>query len=177
MQNFNVVIFLAASAICCTAALTDLQQRRIPNLLVLAVIAIALMRMVVDPNKHDAFDDIQWAGLVVVCAILLWRLKWLGGGDVKLLFAGALLVGSSALIDYLLLTILLGGVLGILAFGDMWLERNYGWSTGLAFPRSNMSMRQADAPIPRKATVPYGIAIAFGCVFTLLAHTPFPVWH
>jgi prepilin peptidase CpaA len=163
MGTANLLVLFGALVLCCFAAITDLQQRRIPNLLVLAVVALA--------NAALMLDDIKWAGLVLIGGLIFWRLHWLGGGDVKLIFAGALLVGASALTDYLVLTILLGGLLGILAFGDMWLEKNYGWSAGLAFPRADMTVRATDVPVPRKATVPYGIAVSLSCVLTLLIHS------
>jgi prepilin peptidase CpaA len=177
MSTLDLVILFAASVIFCLAAITDLQQRRIPNLLVLAVVALGLVRIDLHFDIAGAFDDIKWAGLVLIGSLLFWRLHWLGGGDVKLIFAGALLVGASALTDYLVLTILLGGALGVLAFADMWLEKNYGWSTGLAFPRADMAVRVAGTPLPRKASVPYGIAVSFSGVATLLLHTSIPTWH
>jgi prepilin peptidase CpaA len=177
MGILNLFILFGALVLCCFAAITDLQQRRIPNLLVLAVIALAFIRMDMQFDSALMLGDIKWAALVLVGGLILWRLHWLGGGDVKFIFAGALLVGASALTDYLVLTILLGGLLGILAFGDMWLEKHYGWSTGLAFPRADMAVRTPDAPLPRKASVPYGIAVSLSCVVTLLIHSTVSGWH
>ena len=171
MGFLDLFVLFGALVLCCFAAITDLQQRRIPNLLVLAVVALAFIRMDIDPDGALILDDIKWAGLVLCGGLIFWRLHWLGGGDVKLIFAGALLVGASALTDYLVLTVLLGGFLGILAFGDMWLERTYGWSAGFAFPRADMALRAIDAPLPRKASVPYGIAVSLSCVLTLLMHS------
>jgi prepilin peptidase CpaA len=177
MGILNLFILFGALVLCCFAAITDLQQRRIPNLLVLAVIALAFIRMDMQFDSALMLGDIKWAALVLVGGLILWRLHWLGGGDVKFIFAGALLVGASALTDYLVLTILRGGLLGILAFGDMWLEKHYGWSTGLAFPRADMAVRTPDAPLPRKASVPYGIAVSLSCVVTLLMHSTVSGWH
>lgn len=171
MESLQLLILFAALVLCCFAAITDLQQRRIPNLLVLAVVALAFIRMDLHFDAALMLEDIKWAGVVLIGGLIFWRLHWLGGGDVKLIFAGALLVGASALTDYLVLTILLGGLLGVLAFGDMWLEKNYGWSAGLAFPRADMAIRAPESPLPRKATVPYGIAVSLSCVLTLLIHS------
>jgi prepilin peptidase CpaA len=159
-----------------TAAFTDLQVRRIPNLLVLAVVALALLRIDARWDFTAALNDLKWSGLVLICSAAMWRMGWLGGGDVKLVFAGALLVGTDAMMDFVLLTILLGGGLGILSFADMWMERNYGWSSGLAYPRSGMAIRKEGTPIPQKASVPYGIAVSLSGVFTLLLHSSIPTW-
>jgi prepilin peptidase CpaA len=176
MAILNLIVLLGALVVFCFAAITDLQQRRIPNLLVLAVVALAFLRMDLDFDVALALADLKWSGLVLIGGLIFWRLHWLGGGDVKLIFAGALLVGASAVTDFLVLTIILGGALGILAFADMWLERHYGWSTGLAFPRADMAVRDPDAAVPRKASVPYGIAVALGGMFTLLLHSSIPAW-
>ena len=171
MEISNLLVLFGALVLCCFAAITDLQQRRIPNLLVLAVVALAFVRMDSHFDAARMLDDLKWSGFVLAGSLIFWRLHWLGGGDVKLIFAGALLVGTPALADYLVITILLGGLLGILAFGDMWLEKNYGWSAGLAFPRADMTVRAPDSPLPRKASVPYGIAVSVSCVITLLVHS------
>ena len=170
MDISHLLILFGALVLCCFAAITDLQQRRIPNLLILAVVALAFIRMDSRSDGALMLDDLKWSGFVLAGGLIFWRLRWLGGGDVKLIFAGALLVGASALADYLVLTILLGGLLGVLAFGDMWLEKTYGWSAGLAFPRADMAVRAPNSPLPRKASVPYGIAVSVSCVITLLAH-------
>jgi Flp pilus assembly protein protease CpaA len=116
-----------------------------------------------------ALNDVKWAALVLIGALAFWVSRWLGGGDVKLIVAASLLVGAQALPNFLLLTVLLGGGLALLAFGDMWFERNYGWSTGLAFPRADLAVRDSATAVPHKASVPYGIAIALACVATILA--------
>ena len=170
MAISNLILLFGALVLFCFAAITDLQQRRIPNLLVLAVVALALIRIDLHFDKASALDDLEWAGAVLLGGLIFWRLRWLGGGDVKLIFAGAMLVGAPAILDYLVLTILLGGLLGILAFGDMWLEKNYGWSAGFAFPRADMALRAPGVPLPRKASVPYGIAVSLSCIATLVMH-------
>jgi Flp pilus assembly protein protease CpaA len=74
-------------------------------------------------------------------------------------------VGQSSLVDFLLMTILCGGALGLLSVADLWLEQNYGWSAGLAFPRA--AAKNQAAATDRKPSVPYGIAISFGCLWAL----------
>jgi Flp pilus assembly protein protease CpaA len=100
----------------------------------------------------------------LIGALAFWISKGFGGGDAKLICAASLLVGAQALPEFLVLTAFLGGALGALTFGDMWLEKYYGWSTGLAYPLGDLTI-----PVPRQTTVPYGIAISLACVATLLA--------
>jgi len=161
------LIFLAALLILGAIAVMDLRERRIPNVLVLIVVVIALAHMALSRDVASIANDVGLAGLVLAGSLALWASKWFGGGDVKLMFAASLLVGSRALPDFLVLTALLGGALGMLTIGDMWLNKYYGWSTGLSHPLSNLKILT-----PRAPTVPYGIAICLACVTSLLATSP-----
>lgn len=165
--GFVTSLFITvAAAIFCIAAIIDLRHRRIPNALVLAVIGLAGIHMMLKADAGAALGDIKWAGVVFVGVLVLWKFKVFGGGDAKLLFGSALLVGQSSLVDFLLMTILCGGLLGLLSVADLWLEQNYGWSAGLAFPRA-VAKNPAAATTGRKPSVPYGIAISFGCLWAL----------
>lgn len=79
----------------CIAAVTDLQRRRIPNLLTLpaALLGIAL---------HLSMDG-GWGGLSALVGYLVWFLggylfyRWIGGigaGDIKLLMSCAAFIGT-----------------------------------------------------------------------------------
>jgi len=175
MSTVNQLILFVAVFVFGGTAVMDLRQRRIPNELVLAVIALSLIHMASSRDVTTAVNDVKWAGLVLIGSLAFWARRWLGGGDVKLIFAASLLVGAQALPDFLVLTVLFGGVLGGLAFGDMWLEKYYGWSAGLAFPRVDLAVRSSATTVPRKAAVPYGIAISLACVATLLT-TSSAIW-
>lgn len=161
------LIIFAASAVFCVAVLTDLRERRISNKLVLTVILLAAVRMIADLDPRAALATVEGAGLVLVGSLVFWRLRWLGGGDAKLIFAGSLLVGSAAVPDFLVLTGLVGGVLGLFVLADLSLYRNYGLSAGLAFPLTRVSPGDGRAPAPRKPSVPYGVAVSIGCILTL----------
>jgi prepilin peptidase CpaA len=72
----------------------------------------------------------------------------MGGGDVKLLAAGALWLGTPALASYLLLTVLSGGALAL-----------------LFLVREGLAGRSAGA----RASLPYGLAIATGGIAATIA--------
>lgn len=176
----------AALALFSFAAVIDLRHRRITNEIVLAVVALAVIRMILEFDALAAFHDIGAAGAVLVVLAVLWYFRWLGGGDVKLIFAGALLVGTKGLADYLVLTAFCGGVLALLVFVDVWLHDNFGWTIGVAFPSVPLAAKDMPFEDERlrqgmalaaftKPSVPYGIAIAIGCVATLLLTQPTPV--
>lgn len=164
MALANLLVFLAALFILGVIAVMDVRKRRIPNVLVLAVVGVALAHMALSWDVSSIANDVIWAGLVFAGSLGFWFLKMFGGGDVKLMFAASLLVGFRALPDFLVLTAFLGGALGVLTLADMWLKINWGWSTGLAHPLAELKILVA-----RKPTVPYGIAICLACAVTLFA--------
>ena len=142
-------------------AFVDFRQRKIPNAFVLALIVLAVARIGFDPDFQHAIWDLGSATLVFAGVISLWRFDWLGGGDAKLIFAGALLVGAKAVPTFLLATALCGGVLGLFA-----ITSKLGLLTGIfgCTTKATQSTPLLDGPV----TVPYGIAISFGCLWALL---------
>jgi Flp pilus assembly protein protease CpaA len=147
-------------------AFVDFRQRRIPNAFVLALIGLAAARIGFGGDLQNAIRDLGSAALVFVGVVLLWRSNWLGGGDAKFIFAGALLVGAKAVPTFLLATCLCGGVLGLVAITDYLLASKLGVLAGMfgRTPKATQSTPLLKGPV----TVPYGIAISFGCLWALL---------
>jgi prepilin peptidase CpaA len=99
--------------------------------------------------------QISPAAWAVAAAVLLFGLGafmfargWLGGGDVKLICASALLIGGSQTPAFLFLMSVIGSVLALLIIIQVRLARMFGTAGG-AVP---------DAP--DRTTVPYGVAVA-----------------
>lgn len=102
----------------------------------------------------------QWpllAGHVAVAvaafltAAVLFRLGWMGGGDVKLIGALALWAGPAGIVEFMVLTSLAGGVVSLACLA--WA----GWA--------RLRHRAPAGPVQ----VPYGVAIALGAVPALVA--------
>ena len=80
------------------------------------------------------------ASLVILCgAAFCWRRGWLGGGDVKLLAASAMLVPPTLVVRLLLDVAVAGGILAIVHLVLGWLRRSFplchdhaGYSDGCA---------------------------------------------
>ncbi|RJY10238.1 peptidase [Aurantiacibacter aquimixticola] len=138
---------LAALAIALvTAAFTDLKSRRIANWLN-ATIALGA------PLFWFASDMSLWPDVAMQLGValgtfavlsLLFAIKAMGGGDVKLLTALALWIEPSAFMKLLIMMALLGGLLTVV-FG-MWhkIRRHEG-----------------------KIAIPYGVAIALAGLWTI----------
>ncbi|MFT3972250.1 MAG: prepilin peptidase [Amaricoccus sp.] len=112
-----LVLSCAAIALFLAAAATDAARRTIPNPLVVALAVLGVVRIVLGLAMGDGLGA---AGLDLVAATAVFALGAgafaagvLGGGDAKLLAAGALWIGTGGLGGYLLATVLAGGVLAI----------------------------------------------------------------
>jgi prepilin peptidase CpaA len=138
------------AAIMAFAAAMDLLTMTIPNRISLAAagaffVAAPLMGM----PPGEIMMHIAAGALVLVVGIVLFAIGGFGGGDAKLLAAGALWVGLDQLVVFLTLTAVLGGVLAlaILYYRKLPLLGIYApdWAMDLHKPGTG---------------IPYGIAIA-----------------
>lgn len=144
---------LAALAIALIiAAFTDLKSRRIANWLNLAIALGAPvywlasgMTLWPDMAIQLGLGVVAFAGFSV-----LFAMKWMGGGDVKLLTALALWIAPLNYLNLLVMMALLGGVL-TLFFGA--------WNV--------MSRRNSKSSEKTPLSIPYGVAIALAGLWTI----------
>jgi prepilin peptidase CpaA len=162
----EIALLLAACAI---AVGTDLRARKIPNWLTgaLAVIALAF-------HVTQGWAVIGGAVAVATGIFLLGtfahRAHVLGGGDVKLIAAGALALGYPDCVIFVLYTFLGGGLLALvfaLAQGRL--------RSTLVNVRVLAQTRTLIDPAAPSARMPYAIAIAFGALTVALADSILPV--
>jgi prepilin peptidase CpaA len=150
-----------------TACASDLRTRRIPNWLVLVLLAAGLgFTQVVEPGLPGLTRFV--GGLLV--GFSLWfpfyLLRMLGAGDVKLFAAGAAWLGARSAAEAALLTAFCGGALA-LVFMLM------GQGLSLTMMRLSHAVHQPrtlkDAPAAtRGRSLPYGIAVAAGLLLAAL---------
>lgn len=132
-----------------TAAFTDIRRRKIDNKLNAAIAATAPLYwwaagMALWP---DVAIQIGFAVAVAALLIGLWSMKWIGGGDIKLLAALALWIPPIPYVTLLTVMALVGGVLTIL------------------IACFHIAARRKGKPV-----VPYGVAIAIGGLSALSIH-------
>jgi Flp pilus assembly protein protease CpaA len=157
-------IFVVAAVLLTAAAIGDLLRRRIANAFAVALLGLAAIRIATDFDPKSAAYDLA-AGIALLLPMLLaWQRKYFGGGDVKLAFACALLVGHGGVLDFLVLTGLLGAVLALLLLAQSWAGRSLRWAAKTN-ASGGFSQPVGAAQVP--LSVPYGVAIAAGCVLTL----------
>jgi len=142
----------------------DLRCRRIPNVLTVAGLAVALLLRGV-LGVSALVDGVEGAGLALLLSLPPFTLGMLGGGDVKLLAAVGGFMGPVRLIGAFLMIALVGGALALLEalrrrrVGDV-VSRSFALVQYLAFfgrfgYRPTLESQGA-------MTVPYGLAIGVG---------------
>lgn len=128
------------------AAASDVASRRIPNRLagLLALVGLARIgwELAAGGAVGPAAADLALAGGVLAAGAAAFGFGWFGGGDVKLMAAGALWLGAEAGWAFLIGTAAAGGALAL------------GFLLWCAAVRGS-------GPRP---TLPYGVAVAAGGV-------------
>ena len=145
------------------AALHDIGTRTIPNWV---SVGIAALGIVVRACQHDLLPSFAAGILVFLAAAFAWRRGWMGGGDVKLLGACALLVAPRDVGGFVTLVALSGGCLALLYLVMARL---------VPAPRRPLPptlfrrlLRAEQWRISHRHALPYGVAIVAGGLTTLL---------
>jgi prepilin peptidase CpaA len=151
-----IVLFLGIG-IFAAVAYGDIRTRRIPNEMIVAILALAAFRIALDGDARAGLYTLAAAaGLFIATFLLFWR-GLLGGGDVKLIGATALLVGYHNFFEFLFVMSVSGALIAVAVLA-----------------RGRLGRRQATAPtaedqeISARLTVPYGVAIAAAGIVVLL---------
>lgn len=165
-QHVLTAALMAFPALVILGGVRDLVSYRIPNWVSLALLAgfvpTALLALAAGVTIGALGLNLAVGAAALALGMVMWSLRWIGGGDAKLFAAAALWLGWPAAGTYLAVTALAGGALSILLLqmrapilrryvlaGPAWLAR-------LAEPGES---------------VPYGVAIAVGALAAFPAST------
>lgn len=148
-----VLFALVFPAALFAAAMTDLTSMTIPNRLTiglgLAFIPAALCQQI-GLEAWGVHLGLGFAGLIL--GMILFALRFMGGGDAKLIAAASLWLGWHGFVAFALYTAIAGGLLTLLI---LLLRASF----PLAGPRLPAWLAQHFEP---KGDIPYGIAICIG---------------
>jgi len=156
-------LWILAAAFALTAGITDLRWRRIPNWLTYPAVPVAIILHGLIAGRHAALMSLAGAGLGLAILLPFVLLRFLGGGDWKLVGALGAFFGPQKLILVLFLTLLINAFMAIVLV--IWRRRlgqtvrNMG-SMILSLmvfrtPGPELSIDSAES-----AKVPFGIAAA-----------------
>jgi prepilin peptidase CpaA len=133
----------------------DVRTLRIPNMLVAAVAALGVLRLIVIGDLSTAVYTVGATVVILIVTFLLFWRGLFGGGDAKLLSATILLVGHTDLFSFLFIMSICGALVTLaILFIQKCLPLYLGPRLAVCVPTARLS-------------VPYGVAIATAAGVTL----------
>jgi prepilin peptidase CpaA len=159
----GVAVILLAGALLLFAAVHDIAFRTIPDWVSALLMADGMLLRLLD---HRLLAGLACGIAVFALAAICWRRGWLGGGDVKLLGATAILVPPSLVPGYIAAVAFAGGGLALLY---LLLERivpapRPRHPVSLPWRVLNVECRR----IRRRTSLPYATAISAAALLMLV---------
>ena len=108
MITANKLILYLGIILFFMAACSDVMTRLIPNLLVAAVALLGVIRLIVIGNIKITLYTLGVSFLIILGGAIPFAHGFIGGGDVKLIAAAALVIGYRGSIRFMLLLVLCG---------------------------------------------------------------------
>jgi len=140
----TTILLVLYSVLLLAGAAQDVRSLRISNPISVAVLAVAVIALTLAPGPAWWEHPVSFAATLAV-GMFLYSLKWLGGGDAKLMAAAAMAFELGGLLRFVPSVLILGGlvalltILGRLVFGGR-------------------------KPLSERKGIPYGVAIAAGAL-------------
>ncbi|MGH6948443.1 MAG: A24 family peptidase [Kiloniellales bacterium] len=100
-------------ALFCAAAFFDVWKFTIPNWISMALVALFIVVGLTLPVPLDWLSQLAGMAIVLLGGMILYRFRFFGGGDLKLLAAAGLWAGTDSLAALIVLTALAGGALAL----------------------------------------------------------------
>ncbi|MGA0604096.1 A24 family peptidase [Caulobacter sp. KR2-114] len=150
----EIAVAVAVTAALVWASVTDVRQRRIPNLCVAILLALFVAWSVAALGAH-LISGLEAGAIALVLTVALWAGGVFGAGDSKLFAAVALFMGLGYLPYFAVATALAGGGLAVIS-----LARN---------PTRALAIFTLRGKGDSGPGVPYGVAIGMGGALVLWA--------
>lgn len=146
-------------------ATMDVATRLIRNEICLALVLLGIIGQLAAPMQ--LVESAIVTGILFLLLLAIYVQGWMGGGDVKLLAALAIGLPLTGVIQLLTVTALAGGVLAMLHLMMRQLPNPRLAPAGSSFARRVYAVERWRHL--RQAPLPYGVAIAFGGIWTILS--------
>jgi prepilin peptidase CpaA len=156
------VLKIAVAGLLLLAAVRDVMTRTVPNWVSLALVVLCTG---VAAANFRLFWGLGFGLVIFLLCVICWQRGWMGGADVKLLGATAIVVAPSEAETFLLAVTLFGGVLALAYLaGRFVLPRPAATRPDGLLPRV---LRVEAWRIRHHGPLPYACAIAAGTLFVL----------
>jgi prepilin peptidase CpaA len=143
----------------------DVATRSISNEICLALALLGIIGHLADPMQ--IVYSVVVAALLFLLLLIVYSRGWMGGGDVKLLVALAIGLPLIGVVQLLTITALAGGVLALVHLMMRQLPHPKLAPAGSSFARRVYAVERWRHL--RHAPLPYGVAIAFGGLWTIFS--------
>src|SRR5216683_150148 len=168
MHSIQIIPALAAAVAVC-AAISDVKERRIPNLLTYPALVAGVALQGVLHGWRGLLLGLGGGLLFGGVFLLFYLVRAMGAGDVKLAAALGCLVGPSAALQLMLATALAGGALAIffMVLSGRVFEtlRNTLWVAGFHVQHGLQMHPVVNLDNPTALRMPYGLAFAAGTLY------------
>lgn len=156
------LVLVALSLLLVAAAIEDMAKLRISNIFPMLVMGLFVVWVSMTGWESDIWHNGVMFLAVFALGCGLFALRWMGGGDVKLLAACALWFDWTAALPWFVYVTVGGGILALLIIAGRRLVPR------TAREGSSLAIFAASGPIP------YGVAIALGTIMALYMVGPNP---
>lgn len=148
----------------------DICYRRIPNPFVLATLLVGFFVNVAFAGMNGALASLGGCALGFFLMFVLHIFGAMGAGDVKLFAAIGAVAGANLVLPMFIVVTLTGGVLGVISMlraGQVKTTMLRVFHIVIGLLPGNRVPRFA-VPNDRKLTIPYGVAITFGSLISII---------
>lgn len=167
MITFSHIIEALQILLLLYVALTDIAARIIPNKASLIIALLALMQLPF-AEPYRLLSSLAITLAIFALLLTLWGRGMMGGGDVKLLAAFSIGLPLAVVIQFLCVTVLIGGALALVHLAMRLLPYPALAPLGSSYVRRVCAVERWRHL--RHAPLPYGVAIACGGIWTILSH-------
>lgn len=161
MHTFLIIelFFWAFVALLAVSAMSDAWRLTIPNAYSIALVGLFAVAVFVHPVAIEWSLHLGAMGIAFATALLLYRFRIMGGGDLKLLTAVALWIGLYDLPQLAIAIAISGGVftLAIIALRRL--------VTGVLVAQGDLTSLTLPRLLLPGEPIPYGVAISVGSVW------------
>ena len=170
--------YIVLAALLITATVTDWKYRKIYNKTTVPAFLIGVLLAVVSGAPGLVTSALLASAVAFAAFFILFFLGLMGGGDVKLMTAVAVLTGYPLILDIMLWGILAGGFYSLLYVSISGQLGSYLRRVGQMLYRLFI-WKSLEPVLPEARTemakIPYGVCISAGTmVAIMLHHSPYP---